>query len=57
MNFLSRGNEFTVNENGEIHTYYWKHLEEVKDTNLYPLFLKERIIELPMSVGHVVEVK
>ncbi|SES42332.1 NUDIX hydrolase [Psychrobacillus sp. OK032] len=55
--FISRGNEFTVNENGKIHTYYWKYLEELKDINLYPLFLKERITELPMSVDHVVETK
>lgn len=54
---LSRGNEFTVNEDGKIHTYYWKPLEEINDTNLYPLFLKERITELPMHIGHVVEVK
>jgi len=55
--FLSRGNEFTINENGKIHTYYWKHMKELKDMDLYPLFLKERITELPMNIGHVVEVK
>ncbi|MFJ5771731.1 NUDIX hydrolase [Psychrobacillus sp. NPDC093180] len=52
---LNRGNEFTVNENGKIHTYYWIALEELKDMSLYPLFLKERILDLPMSVNHIVE--
>lgn len=54
---LNRGNEFTVNENGKIHTYYWIALEKLKDMSLYPLFLKERILDLPMSVSHIVETK
>lgn len=54
---LSRGNEFTVNEEGKIHTYYWKRFEELKNIKVFPLFLKERITELPMSVEHIVETK
>ena len=55
--FYVRGNEFTVNEEGKIHMYYWKPFEELIDLNLYPLFLKERITDLPLEIEHLVEIK
>lgn len=54
---LNRGEQFVVNENGKIHTYYWKSFEQLKDVQLYPLFLKEKITELPLSIEHLVEKK
>ncbi|WP_144511879.1 NUDIX hydrolase [Bacillus sp. FJAT-22090] len=56
-NILTKGNEFTIIEEGKIHTYYWKCFDELKSINLFPLFLKERITELPLSVEHIVETK
>lgn len=52
---VDHGEEFVVNENGKIHTYYWKRLEELKDINVYPPFLKEKIKELPLHVEHIIE--
>ncbi|MET0959299.1 MAG: NUDIX hydrolase [Psychrobacillus psychrotolerans] len=51
---LKRGNKFEVDENGKIHMYYWKTLDEIKSINLYPQFLKEKITELPMHIQHIV---
>ncbi|MCZ8534072.1 NUDIX hydrolase [Psychrobacillus psychrodurans] len=50
-----KGNEFVVDEEGKIHTYYWKTLDEIKYINLYPLFLRERIVDLPLHINHIVE--
>ena len=47
--------EFTVDEDGKIHTYYWKTLEEIKYINLYPQFLSEKIVDLPLHIKHIVE--
>ncbi|WP_313893575.1 NUDIX domain-containing protein [Psychrobacillus sp.] len=54
---LNRGEEFIINEDGKIHTYYWKSFEQLKDIQLYPLFLKEKMMELPLSIDHLVEIK
>lgn len=50
-----KGNEFVVDEEGKIHTYYWKTLDEIKYINLYPQFLRERIVDLPLHINHIVE--
>ncbi|WP_320415366.1 NUDIX hydrolase [Psychrobacillus antarcticus] len=52
---LKRGSEFEVNENEKIHMYYWKSLDEINHINLYPQFLKEKMIELPQHIKHIVE--
>lgn len=50
-----KGNEFVVDEEGKIHTYYWKTLDEIKYINLYPQFLREKIVDLPLHINHIVE--
>ncbi|MCK1997587.1 NUDIX hydrolase [Psychrobacillus psychrodurans] len=50
-----KGNEFVVDEEGKIHTYYWKTLDEIKYINLYPQFLREKIADLPLHINHIVE--
>ena len=50
-----KGNEFVVDEEGKIHTYYWKTLDEIKYINLYPHFLREKIVDLPLHINHIVE--
>ena len=47
--------EFVVDEEGKIHTYYWKNLEEIKYINLYPQFLREKVVDLPLHIKHIVE--
>ncbi|MER2262399.1 MAG: NUDIX domain-containing protein [Psychrobacillus sp.] len=54
---LSKGNPFTENENGKIHTYYWKTFDEIQALNVFPLFLKEEIYGLPKQITHLVETK
>ena len=50
---LENGDEFIVNEDGKIHTYYWKHVDELQDINVFPLFLKEKITNLPLFIEHI----
>lgn len=54
---LTKGNEFEENEEGKIHTYYWKTFDELKELKVYPLFLKNRCFELPEHLTHFVETK
>lgn len=55
---LTRGQEFIMNEGGyKKLTFLWVPLEKVKDLNVYPLFLKERITTLPQVPEHLVEIK
>ncbi|MEK3954770.1 MULTISPECIES: NUDIX hydrolase [Psychrobacillus] len=51
---LLNNNEFVVDEEGKTHTYYWKTLNELKLINLYPQFLREKIVELPLHIKHIV---
>lgn len=50
-----KGEEFVVDEEGKIHTYYWKSVDEIKYINLYPQFLREKIVDLPLHIKHIVE--
>ena len=55
MEILNKGKDFLVDENGKIHTYYWKTLDDIKSINLYPQFLREKITDLPLHIKHIVE--
>ena len=44
---LSRGESFTLSENGKKHRFEWLSFERLKDEYFYPLFLKEKIFSLP----------
>ena len=44
---LERGNEFTVNEGKETHTFEWLDFDRLKEEYFYPLFLKKEIFNLP----------
>jgi ADP-ribose pyrophosphatase YjhB (NUDIX family) len=55
---LSKQNEFTLLENGKQELrFFWKDFNEIKNLKLYPLFIKEKISQLPQSIEHVVENK
>lgn len=55
---LKRGQEFIMNEGGyKKLSFLWLHLEKIKHLNIYPLFLKERIMNLPQVPEHLVEIK
>lgn len=53
---FERSNPFVLEENGEQRLrFYWKLLTELKDLYMYPLFLKERILNLPEALEHIME--
>ena len=55
---LKRGQEFIMNEGGyKKLSFLWLPLEKIKHLNIYPLFLKERIMNLPQVPEHLVEIK
>lgn len=55
---LKRGQEFIMNEGGyKKLSFLWLPLEKIKHLNIYPLFLKERIMNLPQLPEHLVEIK
>ena len=52
---LKRGQEFIMNEGGyKKLSFLWIPLEKIKHLNIYPLFLKERIMNLPQVPEHLV---
>ena len=55
---LKRGQEFIMNEGGyKKLSFLWLPLEKIKHLNIYPLFLKERIMNLPQVPEHLVEIQ
>lgn len=54
---LSKGNIFTLQENYHTHKFEWLRFKEVKDKYLYPLFIKEKIFDLPMNLTVITEIK
>lgn len=55
---LKRGQEFIMNEGGyKKLSFLWLPLEKIKHLSIYPLFLKERIMNLPQVPEHLVEIK
>ena len=53
---INKGEEFIPKQNEtHIFTFYWKDLQEVKDLNIYPLFIKNNILQLPQTIEHTVE--
>ena len=53
---INKGEEFILKQNEtHIFTFYWKDLQEVKDLNIYPLFIKNNILQLPQTIEHTVE--
>ena len=44
---LSRGEQFTMTESGRPHYYVWIPLSRIQSEYLYPLFIKDKIFNLP----------
>lgn len=47
---LSKGKQFVLNENNHRHTFEWLEFDRLKDEYFYPIFLKEKIWELPKTL-------
>ena len=52
---LSRGDRFSYAEDGHIHTFEWLPFDSLKETYLYPLFIKEQIFHMPETLTLMVE--
>ncbi|MGH4122825.1 MAG: NUDIX hydrolase [Clostridium sp.] len=53
---INKGNEFILKENGEHNlSFYWEDIDKIKDLDIYPLFIKNKILQLPQVIAHVVE--
>lgn len=44
---LSKGKQFVLSENNQRHTFEWLEFDRLKDEYFYPIFLKEKIFDLP----------
>lgn len=44
---LSKGEQFALNERNHRHTFEWLDFDRLKDEYFYPIFLKEKIWDLP----------
>lgn len=44
---LSKGEQFVLNENNQRHTFEWLAFDRLKDEYFHPIFLKEKIFDLP----------
>jgi len=54
----NKGDQFILKENGNKNLYfYWKNIDEIKDLNIFPLFIKKNILHLPQVIEHVVDMK
>ena len=54
-NLLSRGERFTMMESGREHYYEWILLSRLQGEYLYPLFIKEKIFNLPEQLTVLTE--
>ena len=48
-NILTKGEKFTIKEDGYIHAFEWLNFERLKDEYFYPIFLKKEIFNLPQE--------
>lgn len=52
---LSRGERFTRQEEDVTHEFVWLPFENLQETYIYPLFIKEHIFRLPETLTMMVE--
>lgn len=46
-NLLAKGEQFVLSENNQRHTFEWLEFDRLKNEYFYPVFLKEKIFDLP----------
>ncbi len=47
---LARGNRFQGTETNHIHEFEWLSFEMLKEEYIYPIFIKEKIFNLPITL-------
>ncbi len=56
-NILERGNMFCGAEQHHTHTFEWLPFERLKEEYIYPLFIKEKIFDLPQTLTLQTEIE
>ena len=54
---LDRGEEFSAEEEGKTNIFRWTPFAQLQDLYLYPLFIKEKIFDLPHQLQLITEVR
>lgn len=54
---LEKGDKFSLTEGKELHNFRWLTFEQLKSEQIYPLFIKDRIFNLPNELTMITEVK
>ena len=52
---LEKGGQFVLQERHHVHRFRWLPLEQLEGEYLYPLFIKERIFDLPSQLTLLTE--
>jgi len=53
---IEKGEEFVLIESGKhTLTFLWKDICEIERLNIYPLLVKNNILQLPQVINHIVE--
>ncbi len=54
---LERGSKFKGHESGHKHDFEWLEFERLKEEFIYPLFIKEKIFDLPQTLTLQTEIE
>lgn len=54
---MKRGCKFTLHEGHHTHTFEWLPFEQLKNKYLYPLFIKEKIYNLPEELTLITNIE
>ncbi|MGL5415331.1 MAG: NUDIX hydrolase [Clostridium sp.] len=54
-NSILEKDSFEIEDEGNIFEFKWVSLDKLKDIEFYPLFVKDRILDLPKSIEKVVD--
>ena len=54
-NLLEKGEKFTLCEGSHTHTFEWLTFEHLKNEYLYPMFIKDKIFDLPQHLTILTE--
>ncbi|MBZ9625928.1 NUDIX hydrolase [Clostridium sp. FP2] len=54
----NKGNKFILKDTDKHnHSFYWEDIDKINDLNIYPLFIKNNILQLPKEIDHLLEMK
>lgn len=54
-NSILEKDSFEIEDEGNVFEFKWVPLDKLKDIEFYPLFIKDRILDLPKSIEKVVD--